>query len=1093
MGDNGGGAGDNSPELSTLAFEIYEIDAQAENVSAGKPAEGASEPVLRVTLEKAKYRKAKTLADLRKYIKISHPKALMNVDQFCYRNCTTAPDSTELTSYLAISKDPSDPVSNKDRIYFLHTLDPKPLPPPEVPVVPPKTPSQILEDRPFLIVTALWAAGESSNGVYTIKVTGSIHSKSLDAGPLKERLATDPKAAESLSLAALRKLTPSMSSFSAVHKFCTPSGTTVPDESLSLGDYLALEPEAPTEDSNAAAADDKSGTKTKKQVAGSSGIASVKLFYKQSHDNLTEVKIPESIKVDMTMKERPDGKKADEYQAQERKSLIEDERFTTGADNGGAGSLTEAEWGTVLRNCGVFYGWIVDINTKKIVRAPKPAFQLRSKINLDPVYSIPDFAASTAKSSTIDKTVPPNGTVTKPADSKSSPSEPDESEPDESEPDELEPDGSEPDGSEPDESKPVESIPDKSKPDEWTPEDTKPDKPSSDDLEPTQAIPAATSKPIQLQDKPDKGIPNFRVNDDSKIEVTVCEHEFEESMARNDFSSQSTESSVSGGYAGWSVAVSAGFASSESSSTKNKTNLYQKTFIARYMYPRCDLFLYSDDLEPTPELARAIAFIKATKSIQGLRKLHTDYGHLFCQNLTLGARLTATEIMKSKEIGSEQEQKQQFKTSVGVAVSTPIGISTSVKHETEQGSSESKNTTTKDTEDSKVFEAVGGDTILANNPAAWAPTVANHQFWRVINRDALVPFADILAAMPGYAEVNSWFVKAVPAVSPYITLDDSHQIMSRLRLVNPLNGLSLSRQNDAAYYLGHRPDSPCKPRKNGVNLDPDKFWVEQLVQDIGLFTPERYQAPAILGYSDNKVGIEKYGAKYNAAFAETEWSIIAPFSDTLTHGCRVILKNNPFIDDTRTAGAQDTTPPSSHMVVFRNQQGVFLPAMSDIDEFQYWRILKKDFTAPSEHIKEGDEIRLAWSFKDQTTGFRDYKDDLFGRRRNQCPPELQSGVLYLKLPWPRFEWNDRDVEGKEGARSNIMVMSTLSATQETAEEMETALGTFSYVMQDVRFRIDTVANNGLGDANDYMLRDVRQARGIDPGILRDIIMRAFFF
>lgn len=39
-------------------------------------------------------------------------------------------------------------------------------------------------------------------------------------------------------------------------------------------------------------------------------------------------------------------------------------------------------------------------------------------------------------------------------------------------------------------------------------------------------------------------IPPFQVNDNSRIDITLIEHEFEESMAKNDFSSQSTEASM---------------------------------------------------------------------------------------------------------------------------------------------------------------------------------------------------------------------------------------------------------------------------------------------------------------------------------------------------------------------------------------------------------------------------------------------------------------------------------------------------------------------------------------------------------------------
>ena len=82
-------------------------------------------------------------------------------------------------------------------------------------------------------------------------------------------------------------------------------------------------------------------------------------------------------------------------------------------------------------------------------------------------------------------------------------------------------------------------------------------------------------------------MPSFQVNDSSRIDIMACEHEFETSMARNDFSSQSTEASMSGGFGGFSVTVSAGYASSKSNSTKTTNDTYQKTLVAKYLvrYP----------------------------------------------------------------------------------------------------------------------------------------------------------------------------------------------------------------------------------------------------------------------------------------------------------------------------------------------------------------------------------------------------------------------------------------------------------------------------------------------------------------------------
>jgi hypothetical protein len=178
---------------------------------------------------------------------------------------------------------------------------------------------------------------------------------------------------------------------------------------------------------------------------------------------------------------------------------------------------------------------------------------------------------------------------------------------------------------------------------------------------------------------------------------------------------------------------------------------------------------------------------------------------------------------------------------------------------------------------------------------------------------------------------------------------------------------------------------------------------------------------------------------------------------------RTVLFRNPNLE--LKADGVDPTPPPSHMVVFRNAQGVFVPAISDRDEYQYWRIEKTAGGTVGEPIKGGDSVRLCWKFADQITGFRDYLDDAFGRRRNQCPPELESTTLYLKVPWPRFEVKNRPT---------AMIMSTQATTELTQETLAVKPGKYCYSLQDVQFRIDTVERRGLGDSDDYMLAGVNQ-------------------
>lgn len=96
-----------------------------------------------------------------------------------------------------------------------------------------------------------------------------------------------------------------------------------------------------------------------------------------------------------------------------------------------------------------------------------------------------------------------------------------------------------------------------------------------------------------------------------------------------------------------------------------------------------------------------------------LRQLYRDYGHLFCKQVTIGGRLQSTKIFNSTTNTSEQSAKEEFKVSVGLQVSTPFGVGAGMKHETSQGSSTDQKSGDHKERETNVFEAVGGNTILA--------------------------------------------------------------------------------------------------------------------------------------------------------------------------------------------------------------------------------------------------------------------------------------------------------------------------------------------------------------------------------------------
>lgn len=398
---------------------------------------------------------------------------------FCYADGSLVADNVTIGDYLEIGTE-EDTKSTADIIYVMPSKG--------------RTTTQILSQPPFVINVFQWSTSPNDATAPPITTSkGSIHSKSL----------TNPTRAASMTLAGLRKLVSAMSSYSSVHKFCTSSGTTIEDEQLNLAEYLALEPVAASSNTSPASS------------ADSISIPAFKIYYKtnQAFNNPSKVEIPAEIKANTNLTPLPPGKTATIFTEKTRTSLIDERSFMTGADTEyGASYLDDKQWAKVLGNCGVFYGWIVDRRTNRIVRAPKAAFQLRSKILEDPIAKIPDYSPSqepTVPQSEADKST--GALAGESADSS------------------TELPGKDKDELIGDQVNIVDVQQGMDGLDEAT-SDT-----SLQPQAPTQHIPRA---------KYDPGIPNFRINDDSKIEITACEHEFEVSMARNDFSSQSTESSM---------------------------------------------------------------------------------------------------------------------------------------------------------------------------------------------------------------------------------------------------------------------------------------------------------------------------------------------------------------------------------------------------------------------------------------------------------------------------------------------------------------------------------------------------------------------
>jgi hypothetical protein len=164
-----------------------------------------------------------------------------------------------------------------------------------------------------------------------------------------------------------------------------------------------------------------------------------------------------------------------------------------------------------------------------------------------------------------------------------------------------------------------------------------------------------------------------------------------------------------------------------------------------------------------------------------------------------------------------------------------------------------------------------------------------------------------------------------------------------------------------------------------------------------------------------------------------------------------------------------SSAPELMLSIYRNAQGIFQPSIMSSDEPCFWRlerVSQQPYTS-NESLRNGDEVRLTWRFSDQSAGFRDYYDDVYGRRSYTWPTDMSGSVLTFKVPFPRFELStDKTVSL---LMSPVLIGEPFLQTVEIrAVNKETSPKNCSYNLHDLTFRLDCVGDEGYGDSRDFM-------------------------
>ncbi|KAF2994067.1 hypothetical protein E8E13_002474 [Curvularia kusanoi] len=918
-----------------------------------------------------------------------------------------------------------------------------------------------------------------------------------------------------LTMAHLRRMVTDMSARLDVHEFCFADETQVHEGTL-LSSYLA----------NVKDTDD-------------SVVPIFTVYFRNSGGKSSWAAAPDTVKappVDRTLNLAPDDWKDDKVTSSGIEAKVKDplsrgldaqtlndlKAKSSSAKFLHASELDEQQWQTVLRNCNLMHGWILDLDRMEVRPAPNAAFQLRRGLNMP---------------SEKDQQLPPLGDVA--ANAKQPPEAASKTAGEQVLPaqDDLE------------DSADIQAAETATE----ATEQTRTTDPIAADSDNTPASPPSQTKPISRFQASTRKIsrdlesalpqkisafPSFVMNDSSKVTVSLVTHELQESMAKNSFTSTSFEGEVSGSFKAIGIGLSGGATTTSKTGISEAKSTVEKKLIADYKFARATVYLSPGDLEPTAALKAAIERVKRSKNINDLRVLHERFGHFFCHEAVVGGSLQTSRLTSGKSKASESRQKEDFKAQVGLAASSPKGLAGSMKASRQKSSDGAEGNEEHELSDTQAFEATGGDSILASNPPEWCASVRHFQNWRTIERSRMSMLGTAISqcADASLTHVKEWFLEAVPYRSEYLSVPPSRVLDVRLKVAADIPGLTdvydeaTFRKRSICNYLGHQYGKAVHPIRMGMTRrksvtdqkvtkseksfgvtvnDLTKTYKQFDVQSqVGLFSPAQFQAPVLLQYEDLDRRIEMLNLQ---EYQETIWQVVVPIGEHLKNGSLVALRSyNKNVN--------------LYLTIFRNTQGHYLPAISDSGDTPFWRINKVEdvhSTGSGIYIREGDSIRLCWRFSDQTCGFRDYQDDIYGRRRFTKPADAPA-ELYLKTPFPGFERADSRVAPKLTERASpidtktalavpqlivsaadknpVEMPNTKTASKSTGHDKNGAAMIMSgdggskpllslvevvphkdvwdnkitYNLFDVTFRIDVLGNNVLGELSDYMTAGLDQ-------------------
>ncbi|KAF4948802.1 hypothetical protein FGADI_9359 [Fusarium gaditjirri] len=251
--------------------------------------------------------------------------------------------------------------------------------------------------------------------------------------------------------------------------------------------------------------------------------------------------------------------------------------------------------------------------------------------------------------------------------------------------------------------------------------------------------PGVPAKGTEIQMTYNPPVPPFYIDDASTVTVTEMNHQTSKLLVKEGFNSLAVGGSI-GGPPKLPISISAAFDEEHSFANQKKDTTNVDSLAITYNFPRVVIELDAECLELTPECASEA---RNLVNQSGVDRFTRRYGNAFATSFTLGGYLFSTRSVSKTEMANLEQVKDQARKAAGLSIQTPK-VSGSFGVASTTGSGKEEGSAVLHQEARLTWDACGGDTLLASNPAAWVSTVKDHRLWRLMNQQRVIQLFSLI-------------------------------------------------------------------------------------------------------------------------------------------------------------------------------------------------------------------------------------------------------------------------------------------------------------------------------------------------------------